>query len=86
MHDCTEEDFDQFYDLDDIGNKLRKFWNSLLNIEIKDTFKCLNKESYREMFMKPKFQTKLSFYLAPCDNLPWGPYTVGGECIADKDK
>lgn len=22
----------------------------------------------------------------PCDNLPWGPYEVSEECIADKDK
>ena len=24
--------------------------------------------------------------LVPCDNLPWGPYEVSEECIADKDK
>ena len=36
--------------------------------------------------MKPNNIKKLSFYLAPCDKLPWGPYEVGQECIRDKEK
>ena len=57
-----------------------------MNSDIKDTFKCLNKDSYKEIFLKPNYFQKITFFLAPCDNLPWGPYTVGEECIADKEK
>ena len=31
LHDCTKEDFDLFYELDDKGKTEEKSWNSRLN-------------------------------------------------------
>ena len=55
-------------------------------MDLKDTWKCINKDSYKRLAMKPNNIQKLTYYLVPCDNLPWGPYEVGAECIADAEK
>ena len=53
---------------------------------MKDTFKCVDTDSYKEIFTKPNYIAKLSFYLVPCDIMPYGPYEVGKECVKDKEK
>ena len=57
-----------------------------MQIKIKDTLKCMSKNSFEELVQKPNSIQKLSIMLVPCDNLPWGPYEVGEECIADKNQ
>ena len=53
MHDCTEEDFAHFYSYDDESFYLEKNWETLLQMKIKDTLKCLSKKAYEEVIMKP---------------------------------
>ena len=86
LHDCTEEDFANFYPYDEESSATENNWEVLLNFSVKDTLRCLDKSAYEQALMKPNSISKLSFYLVPCDNLPWGPYEVGEECIADKEK
>ena len=73
-----------FYPHDEESSVTEKNWENFLNISIKDTLRCIDKSAYNQAIMKPNSVSKLSFYLVPCDNLPWGPYEVGDECIADK--
>lgn len=56
IHDCTEEDFAQFYAYDDDSLIKEKNWESLLQIKIKDTLKCLSQRAYEESVMKPESQ------------------------------
>ena len=86
LHDCTEHDFTQFYALEDESQTQIKGWESLLGINMRDNFKCLDINAYKELYTKPNYIAKLTLYLVPCDNLPWGPYEVEQECIKDKEK
>ena len=42
LHNCTEEDLAQFYDLDDEGKITMKTYETELGIELKDTLKCMS--------------------------------------------
>ena len=84
LHDCTEEDLANFYPHDEVSKAIENKWDSLLQINLEATLKCLDKNAYNDIIQIPKGTSKLSIYLVPCDNLPWGPYEVGQECIADK--
>ena len=53
---------------------------------MEDSLKCIDKDAYSKVNIKSNGVSKIAIYLVPCDNLPWGPYEVGKECIADKEK
>ena len=53
LHDCTEEDLAQFYAYDDESLAIEKNWENLMQINLKDTLKCLSQNSYEEAVMKP---------------------------------
>ena len=46
LHDCTQEDFDHFYEPDSETNVLIKSYESILNYKMFDVFKCMNTEAY----------------------------------------
>ena len=75
LRDCTEDDWATFYEPDEVTEIQMKTFENLLNIKIKDTFKCL--DQFTEVAVKPNAIQSLSFFLTPCNNLPWGPYEVG---------
>ena len=79
LRDCTEEDWAKLYEPDAETIVEMNQWEKVLNIKLKDVFKCV--DSYQDVAFKPNGQQRLAFYLVPCDKLPWGPYEVEDECI-----
>ena len=75
LRNCTEKDWAKFHEPDEETKTRINTWSRQLNVTLKDTFKCL--DSYENIALKPNKKSKLSFFIVPCDKLPWGPYEVG---------
>ena len=52
LHDCTEEDFEHFYEPDSETEVIIKSWEGIINFKMFESFKCMNTDAYEEMFMK----------------------------------
>ena len=74
LRNCTEKDWAKFYEPDQETLTKINSWSKQLNITLKDTFKCI--DSYENIALQKIGIDGLSFFLVPCDKLPWGPYEV----------
>ena len=46
LHDCTDEEYAQFYTPDDDHVDTIKNWENILGVNMKDTYKCLDNSAY----------------------------------------
>ena len=83
FHDCTEDDLSHFHPPDLESDGIIKTFNNNLQFDLLKSLKCIEENSYNKLEMKANNIQKISIFLVPCHKLPWGPYEVGEECIAD---
>ena len=65
-----------FHEPDEVTIALQSNWENLMKVRLEESLKCIDKDAYEKVTLKPNSVSKLSIYLVPCDNLPWGPYKV----------